>query len=125
MMTEQVHETRATEGDPSPSRIDRNAWERFRRRWFPTAAERAQSLHRRLATLDRAIEQHPELPAGYVLRGELHLEAGLIAPAITDFQQALRLGEAQLKAEPWGILAQAMQDRAYRGLERARQTKNR
>ncbi|MCU0496629.1 MAG: hypothetical protein MUF87_04670 [Anaerolineae bacterium] len=124
-MTEQVHDTRAGEGDPSPSRVENNAWERFRRRWFPTAAERTQSLTRRLAMLDRAIEQNGELSSGYVLRGELHLEAGLIDQAVSDFQHALRLGEAGLKSETWGVLAQVMRDRAQRGLERAHRLKNR
>lgn len=74
----------------------------------------------RLDALHASIAQHPNAPAPYVLRGELYLERGAYALAEADFQRALALAEAQLSASDWGLVAQALQDRAYRGLAQAR-----
>jgi hypothetical protein len=53
------------------------------------------------------------------MRGELHLSAGMIDPALRDFRQGLALAERQLYTEQWGIIAQVMRDRAREGLEQA------
>jgi hypothetical protein len=63
--------------------------------------------------------RNPESAASYVSRGEAYLEAGEPDAAAVDFRQALALAEAQFKTETWGIVAQAVRDRALRGLQQA------
>jgi tetratricopeptide (TPR) repeat protein len=99
---------------PAPS-----LWTRLRRSVLPKADERAEDYLRRLRLLDEAIERYPQSPSGYVLRGELHLSAGMIDPALRDFRQGLTLAERQLYTEQWGLVAQVMRDRAREGLTQA------
>jgi hypothetical protein len=54
-----------------------------------------------------------------VLRGELYYQFGLYELAAADFQQALVLAERQLETEDWGVVTQAMLERAQTGLKRA------
>ena len=75
----------------------------------------------RLAALDDAIVMHPDSPSNYVLRGEMYLKARDYLLAVHDFEQACRLIERHLEEDDWGVVAQSLQDRALRGLERARQ----
>jgi tetratricopeptide (TPR) repeat protein len=90
------------------------------RHWlFPSFEERIAIYRERLDSLDYSIECYPEAPSGYVLRGELYLEAGFYDLAAKDFVTALELAEQQLKTNDWGVVAQAMRDRAHSGLERA------
>lgn len=76
-------------------------------------------LGARLEALDACIAQQPASAAPYVLRGEVHLARGSYALAAQDFEKGLALAQAQLAAEAWGLIAQALQDRALQGLERA------
>lgn len=73
----------------------------------------------RLATLAQAIEAHPDAPANYVLRGELWLALGDPTAAAANFRQALERAERALEASAWGIIAQAVRDRALAGLAEA------
>jgi tetratricopeptide (TPR) repeat protein len=73
----------------------------------------------RVIRLTRAIEQSPDVPGNYVFRGELYLALGEAQRAHDDFVQALALAASALRAERWGIIAQAMQDRALAGMEQA------
>lgn len=73
----------------------------------------------RLRRLNHAISQYPDSPANYVLRGELYLKMREYAQAAADFRMALSLAEGQYAARDWGIVAQAMRDRARVGLEKA------
>jgi tetratricopeptide (TPR) repeat protein len=75
----------------------------------------------RLHSLSRAIEDAPETPANYVLRGELYLEVGEYELAEADFQRGLELAAAEFETSDWGIMAQAMRDRAEAGLASAQQ----
>jgi uncharacterized protein HemY len=87
----------------------------------PTGEQRPRSRHERLLrSLNRAIEEHPDSPTNYVLRGELALETKDYGQAIDDFEQALELAAAQVETNRWGFVAQTMQDRAFAGLTRAR-----
>lgn len=95
----------------------------------PTLWERLTSLLRldtagqrvrnddRIDALTRAIARDPQSAASYVTRGELYLQRGETDAARQDFRQALALAEAQFKTETWGIVAQAIRDRALRGLQ--------
>ena len=78
-------------------------------------------IEERLHSLSRAIEDAPETPANYVLRGELYLEVGEYELAEADFQRGLELAAAQFETSDWGIVAQVMRDRAEAGLASAQQ----
>jgi tetratricopeptide (TPR) repeat protein len=80
---------------------------------------RVAAIEARLIALDESIARAPDSAAAYVLRGELYLEARCFAAARDDFARALRLAEAQYRASDWGVVAQAMRDRAADGLARA------
>jgi tetratricopeptide (TPR) repeat protein len=91
-------------------------WVRLRRAVFGGGLD-AQSEHFRY--LDQAIEIAPDTAANYVLRGELYLKAREYALARRDFQRAYELAARQFERSNWGIIAQAMQDRALVGLQKA------
>ncbi len=74
---------------------------------------------RRLHDLSNAIDLHPDSPTNYVLRGELYLNVGEAALAEADFRQALSLAQADYGTSRWGVVAQAVQDRARAGLTKA------
>jgi hypothetical protein len=83
----------------------------------PTAALRG-GASRRLAALTDAIAANPDSAANYVLRGELFLQHGERELAYADFVKALTLAAAQLESDDWGLVGQAVQDRAEAGLRR-------
>lgn len=66
--------------------------------------------------LNESIRQNPQAPTAYVLRGELHLKQRQYALAKVDFERAVALTDEQIDEARWGIVAQAMRDRAERGL---------
>ena len=69
--------------------------------------------------LNWAIAAYPDVAANYVLRGELLLKQGDTLGAISDFRRALELAAEQVETEDWGVVAQAVQDRALAGLRDA------
>ena len=79
----------------------------------------AKRQQERLRELDDAIALSPASAANYTLRGELYLRLGEPAAARRDFQRALALAEAQIESSNWGIVVQAVVDRAQRGLAQA------
>ncbi len=76
-----------------------------------------KDLERRLQTLHGSIERHPDAATNYVLRGELYLELGEYELAYEDFSRGLELATAQFERDDWGIVSQAMRDRAEVGLK--------
>ena len=90
-------------------------WERIRR----TVIGDADNVAERIRHLDAAIEKAADTPANYVLRGELYLTLREYALARRDFQRAHELAAAQFQQNDWGLMAQAMQDRALVGLQKA------
>ncbi len=97
---------------------NREGWfARLRARWFGSQARRTY-IAERLVALTRAIERQPESPANYVIRGEVYEEIGERARAEEDFRTALKLAEAQFADDDWGMVSQALQDRAVAGLRR-------
>ena len=66
-----------------------------------------------------SIEHAADTPANYVLRGELYFSAKEYALAKRDFQRAHELAESQFESSDWGLMAQAMEDRALIGLQKA------
>jgi hypothetical protein len=99
------------EAHPSPIPL----WERIRR----TILGDIDNVAERIRYLDAAIENAADTPANYVLRGELYLTLREYALARRDFQRAQELAAAQFQKSDWGLMAQAMQDRALVGLEKA------
>ena len=73
----------------------------------------------RLYNLNWAISAFPDAPANYVLRGELLLGIGDSLGAAADFRRALELALNEVESEDWGLVAQALQDRALVGLRDA------
>jgi tetratricopeptide (TPR) repeat protein len=76
----------------------------------------------RLAVLNDAIDLYPEAAMNYVLRGELLLKSGRIEQSIRDLERALALAQRAFETNNWGVVAQVVQDRAQRGLERAQRS---
>jgi tetratricopeptide (TPR) repeat protein len=89
-------------------------WLRVRFLGHDVAAAREEQL----ASLNRAIRRNPASPSNYVLRGELYLTVGYDAMARLDFQRALQLANKEYENDAWGLLAQALRDRAQAGLRR-------
>lgn len=79
----------------------------------------AEAVQQRVNELNRAIVDDPESPVNYVLRGEAYLEAGEYTLAFADFQRGVEMAGTQVEQNDWGIVAQAVQDRALQGLKRA------
>jgi tetratricopeptide (TPR) repeat protein len=92
-------------------------WQKLRRFFLPSFQERRENERQRLLDLTVAIERYPEAAVNYLLRGELHMELEQYTLAQEDFEQALQLAEAQYQQDSWGLSAQAIADRARRGLE--------
>jgi tetratricopeptide (TPR) repeat protein len=90
-------------------------WERIRRAILGDIDNVAE----RIRHLDAAIENAADTPANYVLRGELYLTLREYALARRDFQRAQELAAAQFQQSDWGLMAQAMEDRALIGLQKA------
>jgi hypothetical protein len=77
-------------------------------------------LEQRLVALNDAIALYPDASSNYVLRGELYLRAKVYALAAADFERAIALADEQMATSDWGLVAQAVQDRAQQGLKRAK-----
>jgi tetratricopeptide (TPR) repeat protein len=103
---------------PVPMSTRRLSAAEWLRVWF-AGANIPRERRERLANLTNAIERHSDAPVNYVLRGELFLTMGQPEQAAADFEEALRLAQAQFVDMPWGILEQSMADRAAVGLAQA------
>lgn len=90
-------------------------WKNLLKRFHPA------DPYERLQELSLAIEVYPESVSSYVLRGEIYLQQGQYFLAETDFLKALEVAARQIETGNWGLVAQAMQDRAEKGLIRARE----
>lgn len=93
-------------------------WQSLFNSVFPSRAQREAEALKRLETLDDSIALYPETASNYVLRGEVYLQLNQVELAVLDFQQALEL--ADVENHDWGVVAQAVQDRALHGLKQAR-----
>lgn len=81
--------------------------------------KRRQRLEWRVRQLDRAIADAPDAPVNYVVRGEVRLKLRRRDEAADDFQTALALADRSFADSDWGLVAQALSDRALMGLRRA------
>ena len=83
---------------------------------FGNAIERERQLNQRYQELSAAIESTPQSMTHYVLRGELSLRRGDREGAKADFAAAAALAEQVDYAAGWGVMEQALRDRALQGL---------
>lgn len=107
--------------EPSPTPVaavktPEPIWVRLRRAIFGAGSD-GYAEHFRY--LEQAIENAPRSPGNYVLRGELYLKVREYALAQHDFQRGYELAARQFERSDWGLIAQAMQDRALSGLQKA------
>jgi hypothetical protein len=86
----------------------------------PTTAPDLSEGAYRLAALNRKIEQYPDAPANYVLRGELYLTLRNVDHARYDFETAIHLAESLDPDLDWGYINSAFLDRAYENLRQIR-----
>lgn len=89
-------------------------WQRLRRMVYKLPVERYREQAQRLRELNWTIETYPDAASNYVLRGELYARMHRDAAARADFEHALAL--IREDDSRWGIIAQALQDRAVDGL---------
>lgn len=101
-----------------------SVWERLTAWLNLSAADRQNRQMERIQGLTQAISRDPASAALYLCRGESYLEAGDPSSAAADFRQALALAEVQFKTETWGVVAQALRDRAFRGLQQVQQSRS-
>ena len=100
-----------------------SVWERLTAWLNLSAADRQNQHMERIQGLTRAISRDPASAALYLCRGESYLEAGDLVSAAAYFRQALALAEVQFKTETWGVVAQTLRDRAFRGLQKVQQSR--
>jgi tetratricopeptide (TPR) repeat protein len=106
-------------GKPRPSEEEPSVWKRLRRWLMPTQEERMVEAEERLLALNEAIEDAPDAAVNYLARGELLLEIGRVGEAIDDFERVETLAAKDFEDRRWGVVAQALRDRARRGREQA------
>ena len=92
----------------------------FWQRWLASLISSDEQRSQRLRELSLAIEAYPQTVANYVLRGELFLQDRQTHLARADFEKALRLATQQIESSRWGLIDQAMLERAQQGLARVR-----
>ncbi|MBK9121958.1 MAG: tetratricopeptide repeat protein [Chloroflexi bacterium] len=98
---------------------DSSLWQRLRGWIVPSRAERQRELVSRIEALTHAIGLDANAAVLWVSRGEALLALGRAKEAASDFQRALTLAEEDLRTESWGVVAQAVRDRALLGLEQS------
>lgn len=81
------------------------------------SVEREREFYRRHRELSDKIELMPDSFTYYVLRGELLAERGDFGSARRDLDKAVELAENADPAQEWGLLEQAMRDRALQGID--------
>lgn len=100
-------ETQPDESDGAPRR---SLWE-----WLWVLITGSEPVADRLAALDAAIDAEPDAPANYMLRAELYAQLGEDALALADFERAQMLAADRYTRDNWGLVSQAVRDRAAAG----------
>ncbi len=106
--------------DEQPAVQTSQTTEEARSGWLQNLFHRilgSKRFDRRLRELDHVIALRPDVVVNYVLRGELHLKQNKYELAASDFERACKLAAEQMQTNNWGIVAQAMYDRAQVGLK--------
>jgi cytochrome c-type biogenesis protein CcmH/NrfG len=92
---------------------------KIRQFFWKTSAEKFAEQQKRVRNLTHSIEINPGNATNYVFRAEVYLEQEAWQLAQADFEKALKVAEKQIETDRWGLVAQTMQDRAFRGLQLA------
>ena len=74
----------------------------------------------RLERLTADIHDHPHVAVNYLLRAEVYAQYGYWNQAMVDSERAYELASNELMGRQWGVVAQAVQDRAHRLMMKAR-----
>lgn len=90
---------------------------RIRRRFYRTAAEREQEYSARVRQLSVLLELYPADAALYLVRGEAFLKRGDRELAREDLRNALHFAEHDITHKRWGLVDQAVADRARQRLK--------
>ena len=114
-----LEETGSFWGKPKPSDQEQSVWDKLRRWLRPTQEEQMAGVGDRLLALNEAIEDAPDVAVNYLARAELLLEIGRVVEAIDDFERVEVLAAKDFDDRRWGVVAQALRDRAKRGMEEA------
>lgn len=107
-------ETVSAAYEPEKIKSQPTGWQRLGNFFLGSAADVAA----RLNNLTQAIDDEPESAVNYVLRAELYMQMREYALAQADFQRGYELAQTQFELADWGLLDQAMRDRALLGLEK-------
>ena len=83
---------------------------------FQSSVERERQFYRRFRELSDKIEAMPDSITYHVLRGEMLIERGEYERARADFQVAVELADRVDPTEGWGVIEQALRDRAIQGI---------
>ena len=83
---------------------------------FQSSVERERQFYRRFREFSDKIEAMPDSFTYHVLRGELLIERGEYERARADFQVAVELADGVDADEGWGVIEQALRDRAIEGI---------
>lgn len=86
--------------------------------FFRTSAQKERDRSRRLRELNVSIEYSPNSPTLYVMRGELFLDRKEYHLAQADFETAIEIADEFDPEAGWGLVTQAMRDRALEGLHK-------
>lgn len=89
------------------------------RGWLSWLLPSVHDTERRIAEFNTALADQPDSAALYLSRAEAYAELGDYGQAADDFRRAARLADEQFKTKSWGVVAQAIRDRALRGLQQA------
>jgi hypothetical protein len=79
-----------------------------------------QNEQERLEELNVMITLYPDTASNFVLRGELFEKQKQLELASADYETAQQLASEQVTQDRWGLVNQAVQDRAIRGLRRVK-----
>lgn len=99
--------------------VQRGRFWRWLAEQVPGTAARRERLLSDLVALNRAIKDAPDSPANFMLRGEIYLRLWYNQRALADFQMARQLAADEMETRRWGLIAQAVGDRAAQGARTA------
>lgn len=74
----------------------------------------------RLTNITADIQHQPHVAVNYLVRAELYAEYGYWEQALRDSERAYELAVHEFMGRRWGVVAQAIQDRAHRLMLRAK-----
>ncbi len=74
----------------------------------------------RLERITADIHDQPHVAVNYLLRAEVYAQYGYWEQALVDSERAYELALNEFAGRRWGVVAQAIQDRAHRLMTKAK-----